>query len=168
MMQSPSRCNKRFHRDEKETKYIFDMGEDRKVGVVSAKIARNIRCTFPQSDLGIRLPRLHPERSYLQTLIPACTVERAERASSSSSTLLPKMSFLRLAVRSVARPRLAAVAAPSIMRSRILQQASYSAAAGLSKEQITTRVLDVLKGFEKVDAGKVRAPEWWSCVVLTC
>ena len=64
------------------------------------------------------------------------------------------MSFLRLAVRSVARPRLAIAAIPST-RSRILQSASYSAAAGLSKEQVTSRVLDVLKGFEKVDQSKV-------------
>ena len=64
------------------------------------------------------------------------------------------MSFLRLAVRSVARPRFVAAAIPST-RSRILQSASYSAAAGLNKEQIETRVLDVLKGFEKVDPAKV-------------
>lgn len=66
------------------------------------------------------------------------------------------MSFLRLALRSVARPRLAVPAALPSTRSWILQNARYSAAAGLSKEQITTRVLDVLKGFEKVDQTKVR------------
>ena len=72
---------------------------------------------------------------------------------------LVKMSFLRLAFRNVARPRLAfsAAAIPST-RSRILQSASYSAAAGLDKEQITARVLDVLKGFEKVKQDKVRIP----------
>ncbi|THG98367.1 hypothetical protein EW026_g3810 [Hermanssonia centrifuga] len=64
------------------------------------------------------------------------------------------MSFLRLAVRSVTRPRVA-LASPALYRSRILQSASYSAAAGLSKEQITSRVLDVLKGFEKVDPAKL-------------
>ncbi|KAI0348491.1 acyl carrier protein [Trametopsis cervina] len=64
------------------------------------------------------------------------------------------MSFLRLALRSVARPRIAVAALPST-RSRVLQSASYSAAAALSKEQITSRVLDVLKGFEKVDQGKL-------------
>jgi NADH dehydrogenase (ubiquinone) 1 alpha/beta subcomplex 1, acyl-carrier protein len=68
--------------------------------------------------------------------------------------LLLTMSFLRLAVRSVVRPRIAAAALPST-RGRILQSASYAAAAGLSKEQVTSRVLDVLKGFEKVDQGKV-------------
>ncbi|GBE78220.1 acyl carrier protein [Sparassis latifolia] len=65
------------------------------------------------------------------------------------------MSFLRLAVRSVARPRLA-VALPQ-KPTRVLRYAAYSAAAGLSKEQITTRVLDVLKGFEKVDLVKLSA-----------
>ncbi len=69
------------------------------------------------------------------------------------------MSFLRLAVRSVTRPRVA-LASPALYRSRILQSASYSAAAGLSKEQITSRVLDVLKGFEKVDPAKVRPNIW--------
>ncbi|KAI0094755.1 acyl carrier protein [Irpex rosettiformis] len=64
------------------------------------------------------------------------------------------MSFLRLAVRSVARPRIAVAALPSA-RGRILQSASYAAAAGLSKEQVTSRVLDVLKGFEKVDQTKL-------------
>lgn len=33
----------------------------------------------------------------------------------------------------------------------------YSAAAGLSKQDIEARILDVLKSFEKVDAAKVRA-----------
>lgn len=32
---------------------------------------------------------------------------------------------------------------------------SYSAAAGLGKEQIQERILDVLKSFEKVDGAKV-------------
>ncbi|WVQ73313.1 acyl carrier protein [Cryptococcus sp. DSM 104548] len=32
---------------------------------------------------------------------------------------------------------------------------AYSAAAGLSKEDITTRVLEVLKDFEKVDSAKL-------------
>lgn len=41
-----------------------------------------------------------------------------------------------------------------------MQNARFSAAAGLDKEQITTRVLDVLKGFEKVDQVKV-------CIVMT-
>ena len=77
--------------------------------------------------------------------------------SPSSPLHSSNMSFLRLAVRNVARPRMA-FAAPAALatRSRILQGASYSAAAGLSKEQITARDLDVLKGFEKVKQDKVR------------
>ncbi|WVQ96510.1 acyl carrier protein [Kwoniella sp. CBS 9459] len=35
------------------------------------------------------------------------------------------------------------------------QYRGYAAAAGLSKEDITSRVLDVLKSFEKVDGGKL-------------
>lgn len=66
------------------------------------------------------------------------------------------MSLLRLAVRNVARPRLVAATLPS-MRSQLLQKAAYSAAAPLSRDAITTRVVDVLKGFEKVDPAKVRA-----------
>ncbi|PCH33776.1 acyl carrier protein [Wolfiporia cocos MD-104 SS10] len=74
------------------------------------------------------------------------------------------MSFLRLAARSVARPQVAsaprvvlprAAAALPQSRGRVLQYAAYSAAAGLSKSDITARVLDVLKGFEKVDPSKL-------------
>ncbi|THH28064.1 hypothetical protein EUX98_g6119 [Antrodiella citrinella] len=66
------------------------------------------------------------------------------------------MSFLRLAVRNVARTRLAVPAAlPVTRRWALTQKARYSAAAGLDKEQITSRVLDVLKGFEKVDQAKL-------------
>ncbi|THV04859.1 acyl carrier protein [Dendrothele bispora CBS 962.96] len=34
-------------------------------------------------------------------------------------------------------------------------RAAYSAAAGLSKENVEARVMDVLKGFEKVDQSKL-------------
>ena len=34
-------------------------------------------------------------------------------------------------------------------------RAPYSAAAGLSRDDIQTRILDLLKGFEKVDQSKV-------------
>ena len=34
-------------------------------------------------------------------------------------------------------------------------RAPYSAAAGLSRDTIQTRILDVLKGFEKIDHAKV-------------
>ncbi|KAI0673518.1 SMP-30/Gluconolaconase/LRE-like region-domain-containing protein [Trametes maxima] len=54
-----------------------------------------------------------------------------------------------LAARAVATPRFALAA-----RSRIVPCAAFSAAAGLSKDEITHRVLDVLKGFEKVNGAK--------------
>ncbi len=58
---------------------------------------------------------------------------------------------VNVAARSLVAPRLALAA-----RSRFAPCAAFSAAAGLSKEEITTRVLDVLKSFEKVDRSKVR------------
>lgn len=63
------------------------------------------------------------------------------------------MSFVRLAARSLTRPRLA-LAVPRTQTS-IPWRAGFAAAAGLTKEGIETRVLDVLKGFEKVNASKV-------------
>ncbi|KAH8102443.1 acyl carrier protein [Cristinia sonorae] len=66
------------------------------------------------------------------------------------------MSFLRLAVRNIARTRLAAPAAVPVPRNWAwMQAARYSASAGLSKDAITARVLDVLKGFEQVDQAKL-------------
>lgn len=69
------------------------------------------------------------------------------------------MFSLRIAARNIARRRVALVAPrPSAVFapwSRLPQFAAYSAAAGLSREQITSRVLDVLKGFEKVEQSKV-------------
>jgi len=68
--------------------------------------------------------------------------------------------FLRAALRSAAlRPR-ALVAAPRsalLLRPHpvALQWAAYSEAASVSKSDIETRVLDVLKSFEKVDPGKL-------------
>lgn len=59
---------------------------------------------------------------------------------------------VNVAARSLVAPRLALAA-----RSRFAPCASFSAAAGLSKEEITTRVLDVLKSFEKVERSKVRS-----------
>ncbi len=38
-----------------------------------------------------------------------------------------------------------------------LKWRGYAAAAGLSKEDISSRVMDVMKTFEKVDGGKVGA-----------
>ncbi|CAE6405672.1 unnamed protein product [Rhizoctonia solani] len=52
-----------------------------------------------------------------------------------------------------------AVSVPS--RTAVMRPAfavrSYAAAAGLSKNDIQTRIFDVLKGFEKVDAAKLSA-----------
>lgn len=60
---------------------------------------------------------------------------------------------------SVVAPRFALAA-----RSRIVPCAAFSAAAGLSKEEITARVLQVLRSFEKVKADKVRtAGEYLVC-----
>ena len=70
------------------------------------------------------------------------------------------MSFLRVAFRgpaaTFARNRVAASAVTIPRRTWLPQHAAFSAAAGLTQEAITTRVLDVLKGFEKVDPNKVR------------
>jgi len=59
------------------------------------------------------------------------------------------MSFIHLAARNFARPRIAL----AIHGLQILFHGEqvFSAAAGLTKEAIETRVLDVLKGFEKVN-----------------
>ena len=65
------------------------------------------------------------------------------------------MSFLRLAVRNVARQRVAFAAPSFAARTAFLQRAQYSAAAGLSRDEITARVLELLKGFEKVKQEKV-------------
>jgi NADH dehydrogenase (ubiquinone) 1 alpha/beta subcomplex 1 len=71
------------------------------------------------------------------------------------------MSFLRAAFKSALRPTAAAAfRAPqrsNVMRWRapIVQRAWYSESTGLSKDAIESRVLDVLKSFEKVDPAKV-------------
>ncbi|CCM05159.1 uncharacterized protein FIBRA_07368 [Fibroporia radiculosa] len=66
------------------------------------------------------------------------------------------MSFLHLAARGVSHARFhRATAMLPHPPSRILQHAAYSASAGLSKTEITARVVDVLKGFEKVDPTKL-------------
>ncbi|KAG2366625.1 acyl carrier protein [Suillus spraguei] len=62
------------------------------------------------------------------------------------------MSFARLALRSVTRAR-PVLAVPSSQTWAF--RANYSAPAGLSKDIIQTRILDVLKGFEKVDPTKL-------------
>ncbi|KDQ63635.1 hypothetical protein JAAARDRAFT_29661 [Jaapia argillacea MUCL 33604] len=66
------------------------------------------------------------------------------------------MSFARFAIRTATRatyPRLSLAVASR--RSVFPQRAAFSAAAGLSKPDIESRILDVLKGFEKVDPAKL-------------
>jgi NADH dehydrogenase (ubiquinone) 1 alpha/beta subcomplex 1 len=69
------------------------------------------------------------------------------------------MSFLRLA-RALPRQALAAPCrrAPLALphRQALLTFRAYSAGGGLSKEAIQSRIIDLLKGFEKVDHEKVR------------
>ncbi|KAF9229373.1 acyl carrier protein [Gyrodon lividus] len=64
------------------------------------------------------------------------------------------MSFARITFRSLSRARPTfAVSKQSAYR---LHRANFSAAAGISKEDIIqARVFNVLKGFEKVDAAKI-------------
>ena len=63
------------------------------------------------------------------------------------------MSFIRLAARGLARPRLALVVTRT--HNFVPWRAGFSAAAGLTKDTIETRVLDVLRGFEKVNPSQV-------------
>ncbi|KAF9270312.1 acyl carrier protein [Marasmius fiardii PR-910] len=69
------------------------------------------------------------------------------------------MSFLRLAARSSILPRYA-LSASRAHRQTPLR--GFAAASGLSKQDIETRVLDVLKGFEKVDASKLSTSSHFS------
>ncbi|WWC96296.1 acyl carrier protein [Kwoniella sp. B9012] len=63
--------------------------------------------------------------------------------------------LLRSALPSL-RPTLRATAVSAIKPQKVVfQYRSYAAAAGLSKDDITSRVLDVLKSFEKVDSTKL-------------
>ncbi|KAJ3777978.1 acyl carrier protein [Lentinula raphanica] len=63
------------------------------------------------------------------------------------------MSMLRFAARSSILPRMAFNA--SLQTRQTLLPRYYSAAAGLSRSDIELRVLDVLKGFEKVNPAKL-------------
>ncbi|KAL4064911.1 acyl carrier protein-like protein [Scleroderma yunnanense] len=63
------------------------------------------------------------------------------------------MSFGRLALRSLSRSR--PTFAVSKQPAYRMHRANYSAALGLAKNDIQTRILDVLKGFEKVDPAKL-------------
>jgi len=63
------------------------------------------------------------------------------------------MSFLRVAARASALPRF--VWTTPRVQHQLVQRAAFSAAAGLSRDIIQARVIDVLKGFEKVDPAKL-------------
>jgi hypothetical protein len=58
-----------------------------------------------------------------------------------------RLHTLSLTQRQFARPE---------FKLRYQQRAGYAEAAGLSKENIQSRVLEVMKSFEKVDPSKVR------------
>ncbi|KAI9460889.1 acyl carrier protein-like protein [Lactarius psammicola] len=60
------------------------------------------------------------------------------------------MSFLHLAFRSVTSRHVASSSLSRLHMSRIPQRAAFSAASSLDKSQIETRVLDVVKTFEKI------------------
>ncbi|KAF8560432.1 acyl carrier protein [Imleria badia] len=63
------------------------------------------------------------------------------------------MSFARITLRSLSRARPTfAVSKQSAYR---LHRANFSVAAGPSKDDIQSRIFNVLKGFEKVDPSKV-------------
>lgn len=84
----------------------------------------------------------------------------AIRAQPSRHKPARKMSFLRVAFRgpavTFARNRASVSAVTIPRRTWLPQRAAFSAAAGLTHKEITNRVLDVLKGFEKVDPNKAR------------
>ena len=65
------------------------------------------------------------------------------------------MSAFRLALRTVPRTSLASPVARYQQQMLWSLSKKYSTPSGLSQEAIQTRVLDVLKGFEKVDPAKV-------------
>jgi NADH dehydrogenase (ubiquinone) 1 alpha/beta subcomplex 1, acyl-carrier protein len=68
------------------------------------------------------------------------------------------MSLFRLAARSAPATR-QALATQLRMPRALPFRAGYAATAGLSKDDIQTRIFGVLKGFEKVDPQKVRVFE---------
>ncbi|KAI0051761.1 acyl carrier protein [Auriscalpium vulgare] len=64
------------------------------------------------------------------------------------------MSFARIALRSAVRTGLAQPAS-RLLFNRLPPRAAFSAAAALEPAQIERRVLDVLKGFDKVNPEKL-------------
>jgi hypothetical protein len=65
------------------------------------------------------------------------------------------MSFIHLALRGAATRHLTSSSLTRFSKSRIPQRMAFSAASSLDKGQIETRVLDVMKSFEKVHPEKV-------------
>ncbi len=65
------------------------------------------------------------------------------------------MSFIHLALRRAATRHVASSSLSRFSKSRIPQRMTFSAASALDKAQIETRVLDILKTFEKVHSEKV-------------
>ena len=81
----------------------------------------------------------------------ALVKSRSRRVSFSHSMLA-----FRASLRSVTRPLATrALQRPVAVFSRI-RVATFASSAGLEKSQIQTRIIDVLKGFEKVDPAKAR------------
>lgn len=72
------------------------------------------------------------------------------------------MSALRFAFRT-AIPRVA-LASARVQTRFVLPRATYASSAGLSKDDIQKRVLDVLKDFERVDQTKVRVSSITICI----
>jgi len=66
------------------------------------------------------------------------------------------MSFIRLALRSAVTRQLALPSLSRLHQSRLPQRAAFSTASTLDKAHIETRVLDVLKSFEKVHLEKLK------------
>jgi len=65
------------------------------------------------------------------------------------------MSFIHLALRGAATRHLASSSLTRFSKSRIPQRMAFSAASALDKAQIETRILDIMKSFEKVHPEKV-------------
>jgi hypothetical protein len=76
--------------------------------------------------------------------------------TSVTDTLIQKaMSAFRFALRGAALSRTAFTPLRVQSRFALPSRATYASAAGLNKEEISKRVLQVLKGFERVDQTKV-------------
>lgn len=91
------------------------------------------------------------------------TGTRKTPANSNFLHVLLTMSFLRPVFRAALRPQ-RLIALPknrATWQSQLfaVQRAAYSASAGLSSSDIQTRILDVLKSFEKVDPSKASSIE---------